>query len=86
MVGSLFCDRVQIWLAHDDGELVPTMWPGEYRARLGPLVLLNEERRLVARGGEEVHVVGGFLPQGDPRTAGYAGVFFASKIAREPRE
>jgi hypothetical protein len=48
LVGSLIEDRVQIWLAQDDGELLATMWPAEYCACLGPLVVLDEHERIVA--------------------------------------
>jgi hypothetical protein len=50
-MGSLLADRVQLWLAREDGELLATMWPGEYRARLEPLVVIDDEGRVVARGG-----------------------------------
>jgi hypothetical protein len=83
-VGSLVGDRVQLWLAGDDGELLATMWPGEYRVRLNPLVVLDEEGRTVARGGEQLFVSGGFLPPADPRIAGYNGVFYVSRVLREP--
>jgi hypothetical protein len=42
LAGSLSDDRIQIWLAQDDRELVLTMWPGEYRACLDPLLVLDE--------------------------------------------
>ena len=84
LVGSLVDGQVQIWLARGDGELLATMWPGEYRAGLNPLVVLDEQGRVVARGGEHLHVSGGFLPSGASRTAGYDGVFFVSRVLREP--
>jgi hypothetical protein len=84
LVGSLGEGRVQIWLGRDDGELLATMWPGEYRAGLNPLVVLDEQSRVVARGGEHVHVSGGFLPSGDSRKAGFNGVFFVSRVLRAP--
>jgi hypothetical protein len=81
VVGSLVDGRVQIWLMHSDGELLATMWPGEYRARLEPLVILDEKKEVVASGGESVHVVGGFLPSGDSRAHGPdRGVFFVSQV------
>jgi hypothetical protein len=83
-VGSLVEEQVQLWLAGDDGELLATMWPGDYRARLGPLVVLDEEGRIVARGGEHLFVSGGFLPSADPRRAGDNGVFYVSRVLREP--
>ena len=69
-MGSVVEGRVQLWLARDDGELLATMWPGEYRARLDPLVVLDEEGGIVARGGELLFVSGGYLPPEDPRIAG----------------
>jgi hypothetical protein len=84
LVGSLVEGQVQIWLARDDGELVATMWPGEYRARLNPLVVVDEQGRVVARGGVHLHVSGGFLPSGDSRTAGFNGVFFVSRVLPAP--
>ncbi len=79
-MGALVEQRVQLWLARDDGELLATMWPGEYRARLDPLVVLDEEGRIVARGGEQLFVSGGFLPPADPRIAGYNGAFYVSRV------
>ena len=60
------------------------MWPGDYRAGLNPLVVLDEQSRVVARGGEHVHVSGGFLPSGDLRTAGFDGVFSVSRVLPAP--
>ncbi len=81
MVGSLVDGRVQIWLVRSDGELLATMWPGEYRARVEPLVIVDEEKRVIASGREPVHVVGGFLPPGDSRALGHdRGVFFVSQV------
>ena len=82
-MGSFVAGRVQLWLARDDGELLATMWPGEYRARLDPLVVIDEEGRVVARGGEHLHVSGGYLPSDDSRIAGYNGVFFVSRVLRD---
>lgn len=42
-------DQVSIWLQPDSGERVLTMWPGEYRARLAPLELLDEHAAVVRR-------------------------------------
>ena len=75
---------MQIWLARDDGELLATMWPGEYRAGLNPLVVLDEQTCVVARGGDHVHVSGGFLPSGDSRKARFNSVFFVSRVLRGP--
>jgi hypothetical protein len=81
LVGNLVGDRVRLWPAQTDGELLATIWPGEYRACLKPLALLDEDGRVIAGGGEPVHVVGGFLPCGDPRAAEHnRGVFFVSQV------
>jgi len=37
-------------LAYCYAELLATMWPGEYRAGLNPLVVVDEQGRVVARG------------------------------------
>lgn len=84
LLGELVGDRVSIWLQHDNGERVLTMWPGEYSARLAPLELLNERGEVVASGGQTIYVVGGFLPDSDPRAGGRGRVFFASRVLREP--
>jgi hypothetical protein len=84
LVGSLVEGQVQIWLARDDGELVATMWPGEYRARLNPFVVVDEQGRVVARGGVHLHVSGGFLPSRDSRMAGFNGIFFVSRVLAAP--
>jgi hypothetical protein len=62
-----------------------TMWPGEYRARLEPLVLLDEHERPVAKGGQEVDVVGGFLPSNDARASSYSRGLFAVSRTIESR-
>ena len=80
LVGRLVDDRVQVSLAQADGELLLTIWPGEYRARVNPLVLLDGQDQVVARGGEELRVSGGFLPSGDPRTTGHERVFCVGQI------
>ena len=84
LVGSLNDDRVQIWLAKDDGELVLTMWPGEYRACLDPLLVLDERGQAIAVGGEQLRVSGGYLTGGDPRVGGHGRAFFVSRVVREP--
>jgi hypothetical protein len=84
LAGSLSDDRIQIWLAQDDRELVLTMWPGEYRACLDPLLVLDERGQAIARGGEQVGVSGGYLPDGDSRVGGHGRVFFVSRVVREP--
>jgi hypothetical protein len=83
LVGSLRDDRVQIWLEKADGELVLTMWPGEYRACLDPLQLLDERGETIVRGAEQLRVSGGYLPDGDPRTGEHGRVFFVSRVSRE---
>ncbi len=85
LVGSLVGERIQLWLAQRNGKLILTMWPGEYRAMLNPLVLLDDEGRVIARGGEHVNVSGGFLPADDPRLAGHDCIFFASRTVKGTR-
>jgi hypothetical protein len=84
LVGSQVGGQVQLWLARDDGELLATMWPGEYRARLDPLVDTDEEGRVIARGGEHLYVSGGYLPSDDPRIASHNGVFYVRRVLRDP--
>lgn len=58
-VGGRYC----IWIAAShDGARVPVVWPAGYTARFHPLELLNEVGEIVARGGDEIAVSGGFLP------------------------
>jgi hypothetical protein len=56
------------------------MWRGSYRASLASLAVLDEDERLVARGGQQLHVSGGFLPAADPRATGYERVFSVSYV------
>ena len=81
--GELVDDRVSIWLQHNDGERVLIIWPGECSARLAPLELLNERGEVVARGGQTIDVVGGFLPDSDSRAGDRHCVFFASRVLRD---
>jgi hypothetical protein len=52
---------------------------------LEPLVLLDEHERPVARGGQEVVVVGGFLPSNDARACSYSRGLFAVSRTIESR-
>jgi hypothetical protein len=40
---------------------VPVVWPAGYHIRLHPLELLNSHAVVVAKGGEQIMVGGGFL-------------------------
>ncbi len=82
LVGALFDDGVCTWLAQRSGQLVLMMWPRDFHARFDPLELLDDQGQLLATGGEFVTVVGGFLPDGDPRSLGHKRVFAASKVTR----
>lgn len=76
LVGRVIDGRVEIWLTRDNGTQVLTMWPGEYRARLEPLELLDERGQVIAGEGDQIRVVGGFLPA----KIASEQVFFASRI------
>jgi hypothetical protein len=57
------------------------MLPGEYTARLDPFELLDEHGHTIARGGEEITVMGGFPPDDDRRAMGHeGGAFCAGKV------
>jgi hypothetical protein len=77
--GELRNGEVSVWLSRSSGERLVTMWPGEYRARVGPFELLDEFGQVIARAGEQVHLGGGFLPADDPRAADLGRVFFAHR-------
>jgi hypothetical protein len=83
LVGAIVDGAVCTWLAQTNGQLVLMMWPQRFRAWFEPLELLDAQGYVVARGGEFVSVVGGFLPQGDPRSLGHERVFAASTVSRE---
>ena len=85
MVGAIIDDAVCTWLAQKDGQLVLLMWPRAFRARFDPLELLDEQGNVIAKGGEHVTVVGGFLAQDAPRLLGHQRIFAARPIRREPR-
>jgi len=81
LTGELVGDRVAVWLLNDDKDRTAFMLPGEYSARLDPFKLINEHGEVVARDGQRIAVVGGFLPGEDPRAAGYQrGVLCASRL------
>lgn len=82
--GELHGDEVLVRLKRDsDGTVL--MLPGEYRARLDPLELLDENGDLIAREGEWVGATGGFLPPGDPRVVACGPVFSTKRLAKDER-
>ena len=81
LIGELAGDRVAVWLVHENRSRTALTLPGEYTAQLDPFELLDEHGCTVARGGEEIAVMGGFLPSDDPRAVGYErGVFCAGRV------
>ena len=88
LVGSLVGGRVRTWLKPDRGRRMLVAWPGTYRARLDPLELLDDNGRVVAKGGEFVSVGGGTPGEPDPDTRvgwRWKRLFIASKIAHRGR-
>lgn len=53
--GSRYC----VWLSIKSSR-VPVVWPAGYHIRLHPLELLNSRDAVVATGGEQIRVGGGF--------------------------
>jgi hypothetical protein len=82
LVGTIVDGAVCSWLEQVGGQLVLIMWPREFRARFDPLELLDAEGRVLARGGDEVTVAGGYLKPGDPRSLGHALAFSAWEVSR----
>jgi hypothetical protein len=83
LVGAIVDGAVCTWLAKTNGQLVLMMWPRTFRARFEPLELLDDQGHVVAKGGEFVTVVGGYLPQGEPRSLGHERVFAAWTVSGE---
>lgn len=83
LVAAIVDGRARTWLAKADGQLTLMMWPRVFRARFDPLELLDEAGQVVAKGGEHVTVVGGFLPSG---ALGHERVFGAWKVSRAQAE
>lgn len=81
LIAELAGDRIAVWLRNDDQDRAALMLPGEYTARLDPFELIDEHGEVIARDGQRIAAVGGFLPVDDPRAAGYQrGVFCASRL------
>jgi hypothetical protein len=78
-------DAVFTWLSASPGSRIHLMWPAEYGARADPLAILDENDVVVARGGDDVHVVGGYLSSDDPRAPRGGRTFAVSRVADEPR-
>jgi hypothetical protein len=73
------------WLVGSSGDRTDLMWPAEYGACADPLTVLDENDVVVARGGEDVHVVGGYLPADDHRAPCGGRMFAVSRVDVEPR-
>lgn len=82
LLGAVVGEGVCTWLEHD-GQLVLMVWPATWRARFGPLELLDDRGDVVARGGELVTVAGGYLKPGDVRALGYEEAFAAWKVSAD---
>lgn len=82
--GELQDDQVLVRLRGGATETI-LMLPGEYRARLDPFELLDENGEVIARAGDSVGATGGFLPAGDPRTLGLGPVFSTGRLAKRTR-
>lgn len=82
LVGAIVDGAVCNWLDQCGGQLVLIMWPREFRARFDPLELLDAEGRVLARGGDEVTIAGGYLKSGDPRSLGHTVAFSAWDVSR----
>jgi hypothetical protein len=84
--GEFVDDAVTTWLSvSSSGDRTQLMWPAEYAAQTNPLMILDENDLVVARGGEDVHVVGGYLPSDDRRAPRGGRIFAVSRIAAGPR-
>jgi hypothetical protein len=81
LVGCVVDGAVWTWLTKVDGQLVLMMWPPAFRAHFDPLELLDDQGRVVARGGDLVAVVGGELSAADPRTVGHERAFAAWTVS-----
>jgi len=81
LVGTIIDGAICTWLAQTDGQLVHMIWPRDFRARFDPLELLDEQGNVIAKGGEFVTVVGGFLKPGDPRSLGHKLAFAARPVS-----
>jgi hypothetical protein len=82
LIGFVSTDKLCIWIAGPTGDVTPAAWPSGYRGRLRPLELLNEDGDVVAAGGAEVTVSGGFLPAGEALPMGVPRVFVVSSLRR----
>ena len=85
LVGAIIDDAISTWLVQRDGQLVLMMWPRDFRGQFDPLELLDEQGNVIAKGGDFVTVVSGFLKPGDPRSLGHELAFAARPVSAEPR-
>jgi hypothetical protein len=82
LAGAVLDGVVRTWLTDTNGQLTLIMWPGNFRARLDPLEVVDDQGNVVARGGELVTVTGNLLPDGDPRVRSDERVFAAWQVSR----
>ena len=81
LVGAIVNGSVRTWLTDGDGQLTLLMWPGNFRARFGPLEVVDHHGNVIARGAHLVTVAGGYLKSKDPRSLGHTTVFSAWKAS-----
>ena len=80
--GAMADGAVRTWLTDNNGQRTVVMWPGNFRARLDPLEIVDNQGNVVARGAEFVIVTGNLLPDGDPRLLSHKRVFSAWQVSR----
>jgi hypothetical protein len=81
LVGAIVDDAVRTWVSSPTGELTLLIWPWWYRARFGPLEVLDDNGQVVARGGEHVSLGGAHLvKRPDPRSLGHEHAFYISTV------
>ena len=70
LIAELAGDRIAVWLRNDDQDRAALMLPGEYTARLDPFELIDEHGEVIARDGQRIAAVGGFLSCRRPASCG----------------
>ena len=79
LAGELMAGVVRTWLEAADKRIV-LMWPRNFRARIAPLEILDEDGQVVATGDEWLAVGGGFLRSSDRGSLGTEPVFALSGV------